>query len=1116
MKKLILPGLCLAVLSTPAFERVVQAEEKVSSVTVSNMIQYVNVDSGRLNMRASASTNATILAKLTNGTEVNVQSISNGWAKIRVNGKTGYVSTSYITEIKPSHSSKTTAPAPKRVEATTKYVNVSRDTNLNLRASATTSSSVVAKLPSGTQVTVYSEHYGWSKVAANGKEGYASTNYLANTKVQGAEEKQTAQAPKSNPPVSIKYVDVGVGTNLNVRNSPSTTSKVLTKLKHGTEVKVLSDQHGWAKIEAAGTQGYVSSLYLSSNSKTTTTKQSKPSTPAQTITTQYVDVNENIHLNMRSGASTSTSVVAKLKAGTPVEVYSVSNGWSKVKASGKEGYVSAEYLTKGKTGTSTPPPTAPKPSSTTQYVDVNENIHLNMRSGASTSTSVVAKLKAGTAVEVYSVSNGWAKVKASGKEGYVSAEYLTKGKTGTSTPPPTAPKPSSTTQYVDVNENIHLNMRSGASTNTSVVAKLKAGTAVEVYSVSNGWAKVKASGKEGYVSAEYLTKGKTGTSTPPATAPKPSSTIQYVDVNENIHLNMRSGASTSTSVVAKLKAGTAVEVYSVSNGWAKVKASGKEGYVSAEYLTKTNPKPEEVPNKPAQDIVKYVDVDQGVNLNMRNRPTTNASVMVKLARGIEVKVLSEENGWTKIIAYGQEGYVSSEYLSNAKPGSTKETEAPTTNSPTDQNSTNQEGFEADPIAPNHSEPTSEPDLTVPNESESGSEVEVGDETQEETDTTSIQYVDVPSGWNLNLREGPSTSTNILTKLVAGTAVTVLSVENGWARVTANGKTGYVGTQYLTSKPANLPSQNVNKVYTEYDLTLEESTNIQMKANPQTDQNYAVYIREDALNVNSLTNPTSGVVEGSGWRVRGGAGTEFWIVGKINNGEKVNIKSVSTGNDGYKWYEITYNRSWVNASPEDVAHYLDPNNFTDNPVTSFQFLKLSESTSLDQFEVNERILAGKGILEGHAASFIAASERYGVNDMYLISHALLETGNGSSQLANGVEINGKKVYNMFGIGAYDGSAVESGAKFAYEQGWFSPVEAIIGGARFISSSYIGKGQDTIYKMRWNPEAAASTGVATHQYATDIRWATKQVKQIHNLYSLIDSYNITLEIPLYKRF
>ncbi|WP_382549480.1 hypothetical protein, partial [Streptomyces sp. NPDC057131] len=63
-------------------------------------------------------------------------------------------------------------------------------------------------------------------------------------------------------------------------------------------------------------------------------------------------------------------------------------------------------------------------------------------------------------------------------------------------------------------------------------------------------------------------------------------------------------------------------------------------------------------------------------------------------------------------------------------------------------------------------------------------------------------------------------------------------------------------------------------------------------------------------------------------------------------------------------------------------------------------------------------------------------------------------------------------------------------------------------------YINAGQDTLYKMRWNPGAAESTGNATHQYATDIGWASKQVTQIHNLYSLLNSYTLKLEIPVYK--
>jgi mannosyl-glycoprotein endo-beta-N-acetylglucosaminidase len=133
---------------------------------------------------------------------------------------------------------------------------------------------------------------------------------------------------------------------------------------------------------------------------------------------------------------------------------------------------------------------------------------------------------------------------------------------------------------------------------------------------------------------------------------------------------------------------------------------------------------------------------------------------------------------------------------------------------------------------------------------------------------------------------------------------------------------------------------------------------------------------------------------------------------------------------------------------------------------------------------------------------------------LVSHALLETGNGTSELANGVKYKGKTVYNMYGIGANDGCAVQCGAKYAYQAGWFTPEKAIIGGAKFIREGYIDRGQDTLYKMRWNPAFAASHGYASHQYATDIGWAYKQTYNIYTLYDLLDSYNLILDLPRYK--
>ena len=603
-----------------------------------------------------------------------------------------------------------------------------------------------------------------------------------------------------------------------------------------------------------------------------------------------------------------------------------------------------------------------------------------------------------------------------------------------------------------------------------------------------------------------------------APAAKPTTTTKYVQVATGSYLNLRSSASTTGSVLMKLTNGIEVTVYSEANGWAKVKANGKEGYVSGKYLTASAPSKSSTPSTPNQvsvpikqeATIKYVDVKLKSSLNMRNKPSTNASIIIKLAKGIEVNVISENNGWSLVKVYGKEGYVSSEYLSTVNPGSNLGTDYEET-----KDSSNNDSMIPAPAVNEEDTPT------IPTPVVEMEDTDLIENEQPESETpkleTTLKYVNINPASNLNMRSEPSTNGAIITKLASGTAVTFYSEENGWAKVNANGKTGYVSAEYLITKgdPLDTSNQKINLKYTEYETTLDELTQIQMKANPQTDTKYLTYIREDALLIQDQANPTVGVVQGSGWNVRGGVGTNYWAVGKVNDGETLKLKSKIKGEDGYDWYEVDYNRSWVNASPEDVKSNLDPNNNIKNPLTSFQFLKLSETTSLDQFEVNERILSGKGVLQGHAATFITAGEKYGVNDVYLISHALLETGNGKSQLAQGVELYGKTVYNMFGIGAYDGTALSSGAKFAYNAGWFSPEAAIMGGAKFISQGYISSGQDTLYKMRWNPQAAATNRVATHQYATDIGWASKQVKQIYNIYSLLNSYKVTLDIPLYKK-
>jgi len=217
-----------------------------------------------------------------------------------------------------------------------------------------------------------------------------------------------------------------------------------------------------------------------------------------------------------------------------------------------------------------------------------------------------------------------------------------------------------------------------------------------------------------------------------------------------------------------------------------------------------------------------------------------------------------------------------------------------------------------------------------------------------------------------------------------------------------------------------------------------------------------------------------------------------------------LEGTQAGTQGW-WFQVTVGEitGWLfSRHTHWVAESYSP--------AMFQFLNLSGPSGASQSDLGI-ILAGRGILSGMEHAFYQASKENNINEIFLTSLALHETGNGRSVLANGQLFEGRMVYNMFGIGAFDSNPNYWGAKYAYEQGWFTPELAIIGGARFASQLYVNNPthrQDTLYKMRWNP---ANPGV--RQYATDIAWASSQTHFIRQLYSQVTLYNLRFDIPRY---
>lgn len=217
-------------------------------------------------------------------------------------------------------------------------------------------------------------------------------------------------------------------------------------------------------------------------------------------------------------------------------------------------------------------------------------------------------------------------------------------------------------------------------------------------------------------------------------------------------------------------------------------------------------------------------------------------------------------------------------------------------------------------------------------------------------------------------------------------------------------------------------------------------------------------------------------------------------------------------------------SWINASKDLVRLYSKPENFLDEDG-KYMFLKLNYVEGITE-EMLKELLQDKGVLSGTEKAFLEASKKNNINPVYFIMHALHETGNGTSTLSKGVEvssINGqtvtkKKTYNILGIKAEDDDPIRKASEYAYTQGWFDISSSIMGAAEYVSPRYINKPiykdkpeaiQNTLYKMKWNP-----ANPATYQYATDIRWAYIQSKDLKEFFDKHKEIKLEFEVPKFK--
>lgn len=238
--------------------------------------------------------------------------------------------------------------------------------------------------------------------------------------------------------------------------------------------------------------------------------------------------------------------------------------------------------------------------------------------------------------------------------------------------------------------------------------------------------------------------------------------------------------------------------------------------------------------------------------------------------------------------------------------------------------------------------------------------------------------------------------------------------------------------------------------------------------------------------------------------------------------------LSMSKGAYDWLTDKYivtNGGWAQASTEVIAHYIDPRNFL-NEEDIYLFMqqkydKNSQSENDVKSLVKDTFLANKysdSADKDYGGSFVkvimAAAKKSLVNPFILASTILQEQGVKGATLSKGYKYKGKTVYNFFNFkatGKDEKEVIENGAKYAYEQGWFTRSAAIIGGAELYSNKYIKGGQDTYFYKNYN---LIDPDNIWHQYAQNVADSLSSSKKLKNMYADNYELNLTFRIPVYK--
>lgn len=613
-----------------------------------------------------------------------------------------------------------------------------------------------------------------------------------------------------------------------------------------------------------------------------------------------------------------------------------------------------------------------------------------------------------------------------------------------------------------------------------------------------------------------------------ATTSESSTSIDKLGIIKGTYVRMRKEASVTSGIAKVMDMGDVVTILGEGKGadgqtWYQIKLGNTTGFVRGDFVSRgktsstnanqdstnkanTNQETSNTSEKVYTTNDKVLGNVKGTSVRVRDKANTTSNVLTSVNTGTSFnvvgKIAAADREWYKIevdiAGKTTTGYIAADYVELSK--------QEVTESNSEENKAEDEKKTEDEKKAEETENKQEEKVTV------------SDPNAKQGDLASIKGVGV------RIREVPVTG-NVMCQLSSGHPLsiqgdTTADDGNKWYQVAfsyqGSDKVGYVRSDFVIVSNQITETAPVGSEDFENSIApLPDSYKNSLRALHQAHPSWTFEAVDTGLDWTA-----SLIAESS--------------VGK-NLVSKNSIASwKSTAAQAYNWSSNSWytfdGGSWVSASPELIAYYMDPRNFlNDSGIYQFESLdykdtqkKESVAKMLTGTFMSNDVTDADGNNLNYAETFATIGQMVGVSPYLLAGRCIQEQGiYGKSNSIAGNVPGYEGYYNYFNIGAYAYSgrtATTNGLIYAMGQDdenlrpWNTRAKSIFGGAKFVADKYVSKGQNTLYFQKFNVVNSENT-IYSHQYMNNIQAASSESARLQLAY-LGDDEVLHFRIPYYS--